>query len=420
MRKLWSILAVLLASLLTLSMVSALDTSNLAWGTVKVNGDLVNDGDSIAVEEGKTLDIRVGLVGGTTGASDIEVEAYIAGYEYSDYEDLGDATSLFDVAAGTTKYVTLSVNLPKKLDKETYWLRLRVLDQNSPALEKNIMLAVEPTDSGLDIADVVVSPGTTVKAGKSLLATVLLQNYGDKDQTDVKVTVSIPELGVTASEFVDVVATDNSNIDYEDVPEMFLPIPATAKEGDYEVKVTAKYDEYETVSKSFTIKVIGNELFQQVEKLVLAVGPEKQTVAAGSTATYAVALTNAGSTSKAFLLEATAGSDWATTSLSESLVVLEPGKNQVVYVDVATSPSATTGDHTASVALKSANGELLQSVAFQANVVAGTDSASAGNVSLRNGLEIALIVLVVVLIVIGLIIGFSRMKKDDEEEKTYY
>jgi len=52
--------------------------------------------------------------------------------------------------------------------------------------------------------------------------------------------------------------------------------------------------------------------------------------------------------------------------------------------------------------------------------LAGAAPAQANDFNLRNGLEIALIVLVVLLVIIGLIVGFSRLKKDDEEEQTYY
>ncbi|MFH0701708.1 MAG: hypothetical protein V2A62_04690 [Candidatus Woesearchaeota archaeon] len=421
MRKLLSVLFVAL-SLLCVSLVSALDDTNLAWGTIKVDGDVVDQTSTLAVEEGQTLNIRVGLSAvGLAGASDVEVEAEINGYEYDDYESLRDSTHVFDLAANTIKYVNLEVTLPTKLDKETYWLRLRVLDQNTAALgDVNIKLAVEPARNAIEISDVTFSPSTTLKAGRSLLTTVLLQNYGDKDQNDVKVTVAIPELGVSASEFVDTVATDNHNVEYEDVPEMFLPIPADAKEGEYDVKVTVKYDEYEVATKTFKIKVLANEAYQVSDKLVLAVGPEAQTVAAGTSATYAIALTNAGSASKAYLLEGTAGSDWATLSLSDSLVVLAPGQNKVVYVEAKVAAAATAGSHVASVAIKSGS-EVLQTVAFQANVVAAAAPAAIDtSYNLRNGLEIALIVLVVVLVIVGLIVGFSRLKKDDEEGKNYY
>lgn len=432
MRKLLSVMVLLIVGLLTMSIATALTENNLVWNTVRVNGDTVNDGDTLAVEEGQTIDVRVGLSARNlnatlSGAQDIEVEARISGYEYSNREALEDSTHVFDLSNGTTKYVTLSINLPKRLEQDSYTLRLRVLDRNTPALEKNLNLRIEPTRHGIDISDVAFSPSMTIKAGRSLLASVLLQNYGDRDERNVKVTVAVPALGISASEFVDAVQTDNHNVNYEDVPEMFLPIPANAREGDYEVRVTAEYEEFETVTKTYTIHVLANEAFQQQpERLVMAVGPERQTASQGTSATFGIALTNAGSTSKAYLLSATTGSDWATVSLSEGLVVLAPGQNKVVYAEVKVAPTATVGEHIASVEIKSGS-DVLETVTLKTNVAAPVVAAAAtpvattdNNVNLRNGLEIALIILVVVLIIIGLIIGFSRMRKDNDEEKTYY
>ena len=110
---------------------------------------------------------------------------------------------------------------------------------------------------------------------------------------------------------------------------------------------------------------------------------------------------------------------WGTATLSESLVVLEPGQNQVVYADVTVNAGTDAGQHVASLVVKSGN-NLLETVVLKTNVVDNGGSA-VDNFSLRNGLEIALIVLVVLLVIIGLIIGFSRLRKDDDsEEQTYY
>ena len=419
MRKLLSLIAVLVVSML--SLVSALDeTTDLAVDSIEINDNQIDfvNGEVLSVEEGQTLDIEVGLKA-NAGAENIEVEAEISGYEYSDYENLEDSTNLFDIAASTTKYVNLEVALPTKLEKSEYWLRLRIMGKTGAVIQKDIKLAVEPSRHGLDIADVVLSPGNSQKAGKSFIETVLLENFGDKTEKDVKVTVAIPALGVSATEFVDVIETDNNNVEYEDVPEMFLPLPANAQGGEYDLVVTAKYDNLmETVTQTMKVSVVANEMFQTSDKLVLAYGPESQTVAAGSKATYAIALTNAGASSKAYMLEAVAG-DWAKVALSESLVVLEAGKNKVVYVDVTVASNAPVGEHAASVVVKS-NDNVLETLNLKANVVAAS-APVAQEFSLRNGLEVALIILVVLLVIIGLIVGFSRLKKDeDEEEKTYY
>src|SRR3989344_2248652 len=426
-KKLLNAMALFLVSLLTVSMVSAIDSTQVEWGTIKINGDVIDveNGERIAIEEGAPLQLKVGLRA-LQDVQDVEVEAEISGYEYSDYENLGDSAHIEDLEADTTKYFNLEINMPTMLDRDEYWLRLRVMTKSGAALSEEVRLYIEPARHGIQIADVAFSPGFSVKAGRSLLATVLLENYGDKHEKDVKVTVAIPALGVSATEFVDVVSMDAdngfNNVDYEDVPEMFLQVPATAAAGQYDVVVNVQYDDLrETVTKTYKLNVVANEMFQTGEdKLVLAVGPESQSVAFGQTAVYGIALTNAGATSKAYILEAVTGGDWATATLSESLVVLEPGKNKVVYIQVTPTAGAVAGEHLVSLTVKSSD-EVLQTIALKANVVAGGEAAGSG-VSLRNGLEIALIVLVVLLVIIGLIVGFSRLKKDrnEDEEQTYY
>ncbi len=435
----------MLAVLLVLPFVSALSEGDVAKWDIEVNGDnvdfgtisgnsILNDDDeaatTVSVEEGQTIDVKVVLetpvadADPTTadGLNDIEVEAKIKGYEYSRNEPMSDSTRLFDMAANTQKTVRLNVDLPRNLEEGEYWLHITIDTKNSGSVERVVRLNVEPTRHGLTIDDVAFSPGNTVKAGRSLLTTVLLENFGDKAEDDVKVTVSIPALGVSATEFVtDEIDSGSDKIEYEEVPEMFLSIPANAEEGDYDVVVKAEYDRFETVEEKYTIHVLADERFQPAdeETLVLAVGPENQNIAQGKTGRYAVALTNAGSNSRAYLLSAVAGNG-LTVSLSDSLVVLEPGKNKVVYADVAVAADATAGAQTVALTI-SANNEALETISLGATVVATAQPQAAQNVSLRNGLEIALIVLVVVLVIIGLIVGFSRLRKDgDEEDKSYY
>jgi len=414
-------MALFVISLLTLSMVSAVDLSDVSIKSIEINGNNVDDGETIAVDEGEILEVEVGLVNnGTLDVEDIEIEVEISGYEYDDYEELEDSTHIDNLQDGNTKYFDLEVQMPNKLDKDEYWLRVRIMGKTGDAIQEEVVLSIEPSRHGIDIKDVSFSPGNTVKAGRSLLTTVLLENYGDKIEKDVKVTVSMPELGIQATEYVDDVDHDGShNIEYQDVPEMFLPIPATAAEGEYDVVVTVKYDDLrETVSQTYKVLVMDNALLNDnCEKLVLALGPETQTISVGTTGTYAIALTNAGTCSKAYNLEIVTGY-WGTATLSESLVVLEPGQNQVVYAEVTVNAGTDAGQHVTSLAVKSGN-NVLETVVLKTNVVEG--GSAVDNFSLRNGLEIALIVLVVLLVIIGLIIGFSRLRKDDDgEEQTYY
>src|SRR3989338_7152244 len=425
MKKLLSLMALFVISLLAVSMVSASTPSTLGGVTVskiEVNGEEVDPNALLTVEEGEQLDIDVTLSvkddnNVDASAKGIEVVARLSGYEYSDYENLEDSTALFDVKVGTKKTVHLQLTVPNKLENGKNTLRVFVMDRNSKEISKTFELNVESERHSVKIADVSFSPSLTVKAGRSLLATVLVENVGENKEEDVKVTVAVPELGLTASEYVDEVEAD----DHEAVDEMFLQVPSDAKPGEYTVKVTAQYDDLrETVSETYTLKVVESEYVKpQVKsgKTVLAAGPEMQSVAAGKTATYAVALTNDGNAAKAYAVEVATG-DWATASVSEKLVVLEPGQSKVVYADLAVAKDATAGEHLASLTVKSGS-DVLETVVLKANVAAPAANADSDS-SLRNGLEIALVVLVVLLVLLGLVIGFSRLRKDDEGEEKYY
>lgn len=423
MRKLLSLMAIFVISLFAVSLVGAATTSTLgsltqAMVTVEVNGEDLDLQNSLVVEEGEKLDIEVELRNmGAVDAEGIEVVARLSGYEYSDSVDLEDSTALFDVRAGTRKTVDLELTVPRDLDNGLNTLRVLVLDRNSAEIVSVYQLEVESPRHSVDIKDVTFSPGNTVKAGRSLLASVLVENFGENDQEDVQVTVAIPALGVSATEYVDELDADDSEDvtgDYEGG--LLLQIPADAQAGDYEVLVSVEYDNgHETATQKYTLTVLGNEQFQAAEKLVVVVSPESQAVAAGKTAVYGVALSNEGTSSKAYTLSVVTG-DWATASLSESLVVLAPGESKVAYVNLNVNADAVSGEHTASLAVKSGE-QVMESITLSASVASGMGN---GTVDLRNGLEIALIVLVIVLVIVGLIVGFSRLRKDEEDDQSYY
>ena len=424
MKKLLSLMALFVISLLTVSMVSAasepstLGDLTAAYVEVEVN-DEENGGSPLTVDRGEELEVEVTFDHqGMFDAKNIEVEAKLLGHEDKDVED---STVVKKVTAGTQGTdVTLKLTVPNDFTYGDATLRVTVFGgvDTEADLVVDYALHVESQSHSVKIADVDFSPSLTVKAGRSLLATVLVENVGDEDEDDVKVTVEVPELDLKVAEYVDDLDADDS----EDVDEMQLYIPHDTKAGEYAVKVTVQYDDLEeSVTKTYTLKVVENDLIpqefpQKSGKTVLATGPETQSVAAGKTATYAVALTNDGYASKAYTVEATTG-DWATASVSEKLVVLEPGQNKVVYVDLAVAEDAAAGEHLASLTVKSGS-DVLETVVLKATVTAPANAGS--ETSLRNGLEIALVVLVVLLVLLGLVIGFSRLRKDDEGEEKYY
>lgn len=416
----FAVVAVLMAS------VVIADTADLEWREIEINGQEIafeypSGDERVAVEEGETLDITVGLEA-FADVEDVRVTAEISGYEYSNYQDLYVATHLFDMEGDTIKFVDLAIDLPVFMDREEYFLRVRATDRNSDTLETIVRLHVEPTRHGLAIADFVLSPSSDVIAGRSVLGTVLVQNYGNFDMRDVKVTMSVA--GQTAVDYIDVLEVEGAERDaeyvsYETTEELFLRIPECTAPGLYQVEVTVSYDEYEQVSESYALNVLASDYCQSNsdERLVIAVGPESQTVAPGQRAVYAVALSNEGSNAETYTFQLVTG-DWATASLSESLVVLGEGSSAVVYANVDVAANAANGAHMANLVVSN-QGQVLESIALTANV-AGEPVSTGSDLSLRNGLELALIILVVLLVVLGLIIGFVRLRKDEEDEQTYY
>lgn len=439
MKKLLSLLALFVVSLLTISMVSAADLSeSVDIVKLKINGNTVGDGEFLYVEEGETLDIEMKLFGLLKGplwdhdndpstvdvvsnagieVEDIEVEVEIQGFE----DDLEASTDMFDLEEGDTKWVDLSLTLPvgeEDNGDKLYLLRVKVTDKNNDELTMEWNLKVNPAENALRIADVDFSPGNTVVAGHSLLTTVLVENVGEDTEDDVKVTVAIPELGISAVDYIDEIEADEKEHTGEDEEVLFFRIPRSAAEKEYTVTVTVKYDDGDKiVSEDYQIFISASELNNAEEqKLVITVGPETQNVVAGQQAIYPIALTNAGTTTKTYVLELTAG-DWATATLSENLVVLEPGNTKIVYAYMTVSESAVAGEKVATLNI-GAGDNVLKTLYLKANVVSQGKSFN-----LRNGLEVALVVLVAVLVIIGLVLGFSRLKKDEleeGEEKTYY
>jgi hypothetical protein len=220
---------------------------------VKVDSTTVQEGQTnrLSIESGDEFDVQVWF-DSSAEESNLRVDAQITGYEHDDDYEIRDKTSLFDVEANATYKKTLSLRLPSDVDTDSYKLRVSVYDRNSDELVQNYNLLLDRPRHSVTIEDVVFYPEGTVTAGNMLLSTVRLENLGQKDEDDVKVRVSIPELGLSATDYIEEIDND----DEEETEEMFMRIPASAAAGEYTVNVVVDYnDGYDTVSDSYTISV---------------------------------------------------------------------------------------------------------------------------------------------------------------------
>ncbi len=424
------LLAVLMAAMTLLSATS-LALPNVTY--VKINGDKFESGDNLVVERGEELDFKVKLQG-VEDESDLEVEVDLLGYEYNDVSEISDSTHTFDIYENETIYKTLSIRVPENAEKDTYDLRVRIGGRTGSSVEYLYKIILKSARHSLTIKDIIFSPEGEVMSGRALLSTVRIKNVGEKDEESVKISVSIPALGISASDYIDELEEEESLTSEE----LYLRIPSCTEEGIYNVKVEVTFDDgYETVSKSSTIRVVEDEsCYAAPETEQEQAKPEKTLINIGSTnmdlvkgeagVIYPITISNSGSQSKIYSLAVDGTSGWGVVKVTPSnTVALAAGETKALYIYLSAGPDAAKGEHMFSVAISS-DSKVLKEIPLKANVVPASVEEevqdSAGWDKVKRGLEIGLIVLVVLLVLLGLIVGFNKLKgnKEDEEGQTYY
>jgi uncharacterized membrane protein len=424
-KKIFSLLTVFLLGVLMSTVVFA----ELNIDFVKVDSDEIFESGANFIQDvdrGDDLNLKVRLTSNET-LRDVQVEAVLRGVDSR--ESVDDITETFDMKPGVSYTKSLTLPLIEKIDKDQYKLRIRISDRNSPTVEKTYEIDIGTKRHDVEIRDVVLSPSNEVKAGRALLATVRLRNRGDKDEDGVKVVVSIPELGISAADFVDELEKEGDNDDQATTEEMFLRIPESAETGEYRLRVEVFFDDGDKRNvKETSISVLGEEKVTErptktEEKTIITVGVDRQSATkGGSEVAYPITLTNAGSSSKTYTVSAD-GAAFANFRISPSnVMVIGAGDSKAFTVFVSAKQTAPSGEQTFAVTVTSGE-KVLKQLPLSIRIDEG-QAATSSVAKVKRGLEIGLVVLVILLVIIGLIVGFSKLRGDDEEEggeeKTYY
>ena len=405
--------------------------------SVEVNGHgfstSENDGSVYFVQDRDTeLNIVVTLLSHQE-LSSVEVGADFYGYEYNDYTDerLSDATEPFDVKADRTYQKELTVKLPDNMDKRTYKLKITVSGPDTQSLNYNYNIEVSSSKHELSIEDVNLYPGSSIQAGRSLIAIARVKNYGDITENDVKVTAEIPGLVAPISDYINKIETE----DTKSSEELALRIPECAAEGAYTLKVTTQYDDnHGKETKEVPIAVLASDACvvgsgsqgsqtggKAQDKTVVSVDSDTKSITAGEGgAIYPITIMNEGVTSKSYTIEAD-GVDWASVKISPSnVVVLNGGQSKAVYLYVSANEATAVGEHMFGVNIKSGS-EVLQTVNFKADVMGSKGLLEKS--ALLIALEYVAIVLVVILVIVGIVLAVQKVKKSEGGEElaqTYY
>ncbi len=404
---------------------------NLDVTSVEINNRNIyeasgNHTNNYKYERGEELEIDV-CVKALAEVQDAQIEADIYGYRYSTREQgkVSDITNTFDLDEGDNDCFMLNLEVPTKMDVDYYKLRIRVADRDGVSFSKDFQLHIEGADSSaaIEIRDFSLDPEEVI-AGRAFTAMVKVRNIGDNDLDDLKVTVSVPELNIKTSEYMDEIESDESKT----FEELLLRIPECAKAGNYDVEILVEFDEYEetSVATSITVKSgdmcgtgtgTGTSGTSGEDKTIVTV-PSSQELSQGTSIAYPIMIQNNLGTSKTYTLTVSGASGWATTRIDPSSVVIVPaGQSKTVYMYVSANSNAEPGDKIMTLTVDS--GTESKQIPLVAKIGKGT-SSTANWSGLRNGLEVGLVVLVIILIVIGLIIAFNKMRDNKKESEPYY
>lgn len=349
----------------------------------------------------------------------VQVYAFINGYEFG---EIRDYTPVFDVKKGLMYHKTLKLELPKILEVGHYKLRIIFADRSGTISDSTyeLDLYVSAARNLLEVRNLMIMPGKVVKQGDSLLVAARVENMGEKDERDVKVTVEIPKLGVYQVDYIDLIKSGEIlSSDY-----VMLNIPNCANPGQYDIKVTLSYNR-NSISTTYVDKInivdsgaclaTTTPSVKSERKTLITLSSKVNEVAAGETATYAFTITNQGERDVVYKIQAVVPGEWASVRVAPaSTIVLKAGEQKTVFVAV-TPKRGVEGAQMFNVVIKVDEDEVKE-----IPLTTYVEGTSESNVAL---LQLAIVVLIVVLIVLGIIVGAikaSKKKEEKKDEDTYY
>ena len=435
-------LLVLVLALFISNLVSA-DSPNYDITQVEINDLLAFSAGSTAslqnlnIELLETIQVELTLTASnniTGGFVDqVRCEASLEGYEFGLVRDI---TPVFTVEEDNIYKKMLNVQVPDDIEaSEPYTIRVECSDTiNEESMD--FTLFINEIRHYIKIFDVLLNPGSRIQAGKPLFVTVRLENLGQKQEEDIKVKVSIPELGVQSVGFIDELVTkiqeETEEFLFEEESsgdiDLQLRVPEDAKSGDYTLRVDVEYNRgHATLSDTMPLSVVGIEKPKEVEAILNIDSTSKQ-ASQGEEVTYRLMIANLGAERGLFSVQLDGTSACCTSSVEPSFLTVMPESTGEVLIRVKPSEDAEPRRYvfTASVLL---GNELVNQINLNLEVKEKT-KAAAPSVAFKSVLAIIFGILVIVLVVLGLIIAFKKSKEDEEsstaqasppaEAQTYY
>jgi hypothetical protein len=179
------------------------------------------------------------LLEATEDVDDVEIQVFVSGFEHNKDLRLSDHVGPFDMDANITYRKNLQITFPDLVEEDDYKVRVVVTDRNGEEVIENYNVKMDVQRHDLKVVDALFTPSRHVQAGQALLTVVRVYNYGERDEDDVKVTVSVPELGLSASDYIDEIESEEDR----ETEELYLRVPKCTKPGMYEMTIDVKYND---------------------------------------------------------------------------------------------------------------------------------------------------------------------------------
>lgn len=414
MKKLLSILMVLFLSLTIINVNGSGYEDKvipLKIVDVYINGNNMNNIDVLQVERGEKLRIKI-KVESNEDIDDIKIDARVPGFEW---DNVDGSTEMFNMAAGATYSKYLTLDIPEDMDAEEFTLRIKVYNRDFERRD-SYTLRIEANRYSVIIKDVMFTPGLNVNVGQPLFVTVRVENMGYQKEEDVKVSVSIPQLGKYQATYIDELSAieDSEDEETSDSSDTLYIDTKGASAGTYDLIVKVEYaNGHEEVTKNYQLVIDG--VSAGAQDVLIDVTETSKSAIVGEGIVYSISIANMRSNAGTFTAEIS-GLDWANFRVDPIMTTVQAGSSGEMFVYVSPK-EGVTGQKAFTVTIKEGN-NIVKQFNFQANII---EDSSWGGV--LTGLEIGFVVLLIILVILGIVLAATRMgKKDDEEPlgETYY
>lgn len=400
-----------------LALANLVSAQGYSISDITING-LQSASETIYAERGETLDIAVKL-NATADVSDVRIKAWIGGYEFGDVQY---KTGIFDVESGVNYIKKLNLEIPDDIDaSKDYTLNIEVYDDQDQYEANTITLRIQETRHLLKIQDVILRPSTEISAGKTLFATVRVENTGDRKEEDIKVTVSIPELGISNRDYIDELVAEESSGDDEETSassnQIYLTIPSDAKTGTYNLKVDVEYNKgHDIVSKTEIVNVKGVEQVKE-SKTLISIDTSSQKVEPNEQAVYKIMFSNLGKEKGLYSVEVSGAQPYADVRVDPAFITVASESTGEIFVYLKAKQDAEPGVKMFTVKVLAED-----KVVKEANLNLEIAKSS---LDAKTILMYVFIALIVILIIVGILAIAMRKKPEaplegSSGEQTYY